>query len=170
MERKIEEHAVVEQIPWTETCFGCNGGSNEGIGMRAYITDDGCVVGLCRTKEGHQGFPGTVHGGLIAAYFDEVLWHATRLEERDRIAMTVEIRVKYLRPVGTGLDVRIVAKPARTEGRHIYVDGFLLLPDDQVAAEAFVHYISVRRTNDLNRTEPGRLKHPQTAGPDKVRF
>ena len=34
MEREIKEHRVVERIPWTETCFGCNGGANEGIGMR----------------------------------------------------------------------------------------------------------------------------------------
>lgn len=170
MEREIKEHRVVEQIPWTETCFGCNGGANEGIGMRAYVTDDGYVVGLCRTKPGHQGFPDTVHGGLIAAYFDEVLWHATRLEDGERIAMTVEIGVKYLRPVGTDLDVRIVAKPARVEGRHIYVDGFLLLPDDQAAAEASVHYISIRRDNGLNETEQARMKHPQSAGPETVRF
>ena len=99
MEHEVREHKVVEQIPWRETCFGCNDGASEGVGMRAYVTGDGYVVGLCRAKTAHQGFPDTVHGGIIATYFDEVLWHATRVGDSETIAMTVEIKVTYLRPV-----------------------------------------------------------------------
>lgn len=30
MEHEVREHKVVEQIPWRETCFGCNDGASEG--------------------------------------------------------------------------------------------------------------------------------------------
>jgi acyl-coenzyme A thioesterase PaaI-like protein len=157
--KEVKEHHIKEQIPWSETCFGCNGGANQGIGMRSYITEDGYVVGVCHTKSGHQGYPDTVHGGLVATYFDEVLWHATRLADPDLIAMTVEMNTRYFKPVPVDTDVRIVGEPAVIDGRHIHVDGYLLLPDNTVAATASIHYITVRKEHTLNQTEPARIKH-----------
>lgn len=170
-ERIITTHKIVSAIPWSETCFGCNGGANEGIGMRAYVTEDDYVVGLCKTKSGHQGFPGTVHGGLIATYFDEVFWHATHLDDPNRLAMTVEMSVRYKRPVAVEREVRVVAGKARLEGRHVYVDGFLLLPDDTVAATASIHYITLRPVNDMNESESARVKHYSHDIPvEEIRF
>lgn len=159
--REITEHRVVQQIPWSETCFGCNGGPNTGIGMRAFITEDGYVVGLCQAKGGHQGFPDTVHGGIIATYFDEVLWHATRLKDPGLLAMTVEMTTEYRKPVPIGSRLRVVAEPAVFNGRHIYISGYLLLPDDTVAAVTKTHYITVRKENILNQTEPVRIKYTE---------
>lgn len=161
MEQEIKTHQIKQAIPWSETCFGCNGGPNEGIGMRAFITEDGYIVGVCKTKEAHQGFPGVLHGGIIGTYFDEVFWHATRVQNQDLLAMTVEMNVRYHKPVGLGVDVRIVAEPARFEGRHVYVKGYLLLPDEQIAATAEVHYIQIRQNHELNDSEPVREKHNQ---------
>ena len=103
-------------------------------------------------------------------YKRQVLWHATRVGDSETIAMTVEIKVTYLRPVDIGQELRIVAEPARAEGRHIHVDGFLLLEDGQTAAKASAHYIMLRPGNGLNQTETCRVKHPQTSGPETVRF
>lgn len=155
----IKEHCIIKSIPWSETCFGCNDGPNEGIGMRAYISEDGYVVGLCETKESHQGFPGVIHGGLVGTYFDEVFWHATRLHQPDLVAMTVEMTTQYQKPVRPGMKLRIVAEPARFEGRHIYVTGYLLLPDDEVAAAAEIHYVTVRSDNPLLEEEAVRIKY-----------
>lgn len=173
MERQkhqMSEHKIIKEIPWRDTCFGCNGGPNEGIGMRAYVTEDGYVVGLCHTKACHQGFPDTVHGGIIASYFDEVMWHVTRLEDEEAVAMTVELNVAYKKPVPPGLDVRIVARPVRTEGRHTYAKAWLLLPDDTIAAEGTAHYICVRPENAVSETEPARLLHSQQGAVKSVRF
>lgn len=158
-EFNIQEHNIIKSIPWSETCFGCNNGSNEGIGMRAYISEDDYVVGICKTKESHQGFPGVIHGGLVSTYFDEVFWHATRLHNPNLVAMTVEMTIQYQKPVRPGKKLRIVAEPARFEGRHIYVTGYLLLPDDEVAATAEIHYVTVRPENPLFHEEPMRIKH-----------
>ncbi|MGN0159541.1 MAG: PaaI family thioesterase [Brotaphodocola sp.] len=159
-EYEIREHRIKESIPWSETCFGCNGGTNEGIGMRAYISEDDYVVGICDTKELHQGFPGVIHGGIVGTYLDEILWHATRLKNPDLIAMTVEMTVRYKKPVRPGMRLRVVAEPAKFDGRHIYVNGYILLPDDTIAATAETHYIEVRQDAPLNQEERTRQKHP----------
>lgn len=160
-ERIVKEHKITEWIPWSETCFGCNDGMNEGIGMRCGITEDGYVVGFCRTKTGHQGFPNTVHGGLVSAYLDEVLWHATRQEKPDTIAMTVEMTVRYFRPVDIGADIRVIAEPAEREGRHIYVNGYVLLSDNTVAATARIHYVTVRQNSERMHAEKERIKYTE---------
>ena len=164
------EHRAVRQIPWSETCFGCNGGANEGVGLRLAVTDDGYVACVCRTKECHQGFPGYVHGGIIATYFDEVLWGQTLLCAPESSAMTVEMDIRYLAAVKTGQEVRIVAEPARVDGRHIYVDGFLLLPDDTIAVTASAHYITVKKSNDLTERETERTKHEEEPEYRTIRF
>ena len=159
MGQEMKEHRIVEQVPWSETCFGCNGGPNEGIGMRAFITEDGYVVGRCRVKAGHQGFPDTVHDGIIATYFDEVLWHATRVDDPDLLAMTVEMTTRYQKRIPVGEELRVVARPAVFDGRHVRVEGYILLSDDTVAATASVHYITVRQEHVFNKTENARVKY-----------
>lgn len=160
---EVREHRVVKSIPWSETCFGCNEALPGGLGVRAYITEDGYVVGLCASRPEHTGFPGVTHGGILSTYFDEVLWHATRIQDPDTVAMTVEMNVHYMKPVYPGQQLRVVGLPAKIEGRHIYVDGYILLPDDQVACTARCHYVIVRAENGLNGEERDRIKHRQTA-------
>lgn len=162
-EYEVKERRIKETVPWSETCFGCNGGINEGIGMRAYISEDGYVVGICDAKPSHQGFPGVIHGGIVGTYLDEVLWHATRIYDPNLVAMTVEMTVRYQKPIRPGMCIRIVAEPAQFEERHIYVNGYILLPDDTVAATATVHYVAIRQDNQLNHDEAVREKHSSEA-------
>lgn len=159
---EVRPHRVVRRIPWRETCFGCNGSLPGGLGVRAYVTEDGYVVGLCTTRPEHTGFPGVTHGGILSTYFDEVLWHATRVKDPNTVAMTVEMAVHYIRPVHPGQALRIVGLPAQIDGRHGYVDGYILLPDDSVACTGRCHYVIVRKESSLNEAESCRVMHEQT--------
>lgn len=170
MEYEVKERKIIKSIPWRETCFGCYEGASEGIGMRAYIAEDGYVVGICKTKEAHQGFPGVVHGGILATYMDEVLWHTTKALDENTSAMTVELNMKYYCPVEVGQEVRIVAMPARFEGKHIYTEGYLLLPDDSVAVRATAHYIAIQKEHFLNGPEKERVLYEQETMPQRIRF
>ena len=167
---EVRAHKVAQRIPWSETCFGCNEALPGGLGVRAYVTEDGYVVGLCTTKPEHTGFPGVTHGGILSTYFDEVLWHATRVLDPGTVAMTVEMAMHYLKPVHPGQALRVVGLPAQIEGRHVYVDGYILLPDDSVACTARCHYVIVRAKNSLNEEEHVRIKHEQAEKIDSLVF
>lgn len=149
----MKEHKVIYQFPSSDTCFGCNDGPAEGTGVRAFLTEDGYVVCKLRTKECHQGFPEVTHGGIISTYFDEVLWFATLVEDPNVSAMTVEMNIKYRKPIPTGTEIRIIANPAVIEGRHYYVDGYILLPDGEIAVTAKTHYIALKRDNEHAQNE-----------------
>lgn len=157
MKYEVSKHRIKASIPWSQTCFGCNQEATTGIGMRAFITEDGYVVGLCRTNASHEGYPGVIHGGIVSTYLDEVLWHATRVAQPDLLAMTAEMTVCYKRPVPSDTQVRIVGEPAIIDGRHIFVNGYVLLPDDEIAATACIHYIAVKQDNRLHKDEPARV-------------
>ncbi len=155
----VREHTIRKPIPWSETCFGCNAALPGGLGVRAYETEDDYIVGLCTPRQEHIGFPGITHGGILTVYFDEVLWHATRVHRPDTVAMTVEMAVHYLHPVHPGDALRVVALPEQVDGRHIYVDGYILLPDNSLACTARCHYVVVKSENALNEDEVTRIKH-----------
>lgn len=155
----MKEHNIVSQFPSSTTCFGCNDGPAEGTGVRAFLTEDGYVVSKLTTKECHQGFPNVTHGGIISTYFDEVLWFATLVEDPSVSAMTVEMNIKYRKPVPTGTEIRIIAEPAVIEGRHYYVDGYILLPDNEVAVTAKTHYIALKKNDIHAKKEHCRERH-----------
>ena len=149
----MKEHKIVKAIPLDDNCFATHEKECEGVGLKVYVTDDKHVVGLVKTKTCHQGYEGTIHGGIISTYFDEVLWYATIVDDEDTLAVTAELTVKYLKAVPVEEDIWIIAKPMRRDGRHIYVDGYILLSDGRVAAEATAHFIVVKPGHAVGDSE-----------------
>lgn len=163
-------HEVYESIPWRETCWGCRDKEVGGLHVRAYYTTDGYAVGLARTDENLSGFPGATHGGVIAAYLDEVLWHQTKRDNFHIDAMTVHEEIDFLAPVPEGSSVTVVALPAEINGRHYYVKGALLLEDGTVAATGSAHYIQLKTDNKISEEEKRRILHPSDSELKEVFF
>ena len=141
----MKSHKIVKACQKTLTCFGCRNDTTEGIGTRAYLTEDGYVVGIITTKECHQGFPGIIHGGIISTYFDEVLWHLHELVGPRIVIMTLNEAVNFRIPVPVGVEIRVVGEIEKTEGRKITAAGKLILPDGSVAADCKILYLEIRK-------------------------
>lgn len=171
MKTAMSAHKVIKAIPLDQNCFATHDGPSEGVGLRMYITEDDYVVGLCKTKKCHQGYEDTVHGGIISTYFDEVLWYATTVSEDELVTMTVEMTVRYLKPLMTGQDIRIIAEPMTVEGRHVYVNGYILDQNDQKVAEAKAHFIAVKADHHINNTDIyGTMQFIEEDIPDAIVF
>jgi len=166
---EVNPHKIVRAVPLDKNCFATHNKPCEGVGLRVYVTEDEHVVGLCRTKSCHQGYNNTVHGGIISTYFDEVLWYATIVKDPKLLAMTVEINVKFLKSLYVEQDIRIIARPKRREGRHIYVDGFIMREDGEIVAEATAHFIVVKDGHELHETEVD-FYHSDEEMPESVEF
>jgi acyl-coenzyme A thioesterase PaaI-like protein len=67
----------------------------------------------------YEGAPGLLHGGFLAAAFDELLGMATVFSGGP--GMTRELRVRYLRPTPIDVDLVFVGRFDRQEGRRISV-------------------------------------------------
>lgn len=90
----------------------------------------------------YEGPPGCVHGGFVAAAFDEVLGFVQSLGGAP--GMTARLTVHYRRPTPLHTELRFEAEYLRSEGRKIFTAG-RVLANGVVTAEAEGLFISVDR-------------------------
>lgn len=121
-------------------------GAMNPISMPMVMTRDesfgefGAIIGTGTFTEPYEGPPGHIHGGFIAAAFDEVLGMAQSLTGRP--GMTGTLTIKYRAP--TPLNTPIVYKGwvDRVEGRKIFCKG-QSFNGDTLCAEAEVLFLSM---------------------------
>ena len=93
----------------------------------------------------YQGPPGHLHGGCIAALFDEVLGLVQSLTGRP--GMTGTLTVRYRKPVPLRTELRIEGRVTRLEGRRIFTEG-RLYAGQTLTAEAEGIFVSVILTDE----------------------
>jgi acyl-coenzyme A thioesterase PaaI-like protein len=79
----------------------------------------GVVRGRATFGAAHEGAPGLLHGGLLAAALDELLGMATSFSGSP--GMTRELSVRYERPTPIHAPLDFVARLDRVEGRRLHV-------------------------------------------------
>lgn len=96
-------------------CFGCGPHHDIGLRVRNFKTEDGVLSPIVIPKR-FEGPPKGAHGGIVAAYLDEVLAGAA-VRHTGRIHVTGELSVRYVkltpveRPLlGRGRAVKDAAK------------------------------------------------------------
>jgi acyl-coenzyme A thioesterase PaaI-like protein len=76
-------------------CFGCGPHHDIGLRVRNFRTEGGVLSPIVIPKR-FEGPPEGAHGGIVAAYLDEVL-AAAAVNHTGRIHVTGELRVRYVR-------------------------------------------------------------------------
>jgi len=88
----------------------------------------------------YEGPPGSVHGGYVAAAFDEVLGYVQSLSSQGGFTGTLTVR--YRKPTPLHEELYFEAEITRVEGRKIFTEG-RLMADVGLTAEAEAVFISV---------------------------
>lgn len=102
---------------------------------------DGVVVGEVQYGDAYEGPPGCVHGGFIAAGFDEMLGFAQSLSGQP--GMTGRLVVSYRSPTPLHRPLRYEGRVIRVEGRKIFTEA-TLHHGDTLCAEAEGLFISMK--------------------------
>lgn len=92
----------------------------------------------------YEGPPGCVHGGYVAAAFDELLGATQSLS--GAMGMTASLEVNYRKPTPLHTPLRLLGTFSERDGRKIWVDG-RMYAGDVITAEArglFVAFDSER--------------------------
>jgi len=98
------------------------------------------IVGRVRFGSAYEGPPGCVHGGYVAAAFDEVLGLTQSLS--GQVGMTANLSVNYRRPTPLHTDLRFEGRLDGISGRKVTTSG-VLLAGGEVTAEASGLFITV---------------------------
>lgn len=104
-------------------CFGCGPGHPAGLHVRVFKTDDGVISPIVVPKQ-YEGPPGAVHGGIVAAYLDEILGGAA-VRATGKIAVTGELTVRYVRPAPSQTPLLGRGRLVADHGRYVDVEGSL---------------------------------------------
>ncbi|MBV9870036.1 MAG: PaaI family thioesterase [Frankiaceae bacterium] len=107
------------------------------------LCDDGSITSEITMRPIHEGPPGGVHGGFVAALLDQLLGTANIVYGVG--AMTGGLNIRYRRPTPIGVPLKLTARTDRIEGRKVFATGEITA-DGVVTAEA--EGIFIRPTQD----------------------
>lgn len=124
-------------------CFGCGPRVPNGLRMRMRVGEGLRAFGEFDVTEDHQGAPGLVHGGILAAAFDEALGALSWLLAVP--AVTGRLETTFRRPVQVGQTLYLDGEIVGVERRKVFVRGLARTggPGGEVVAEARAVYIQV---------------------------
>ncbi len=126
----------MNQQPNSNHCFVCGRKNPRGLYMTFYDDGDNAVMSEYTVSDEYQGYPGIVHGGVVAAMLDEAVGRVAMIGDPHHFMMSVTLQVKYRHSVPTETPLKIVGRIVRMRGRLGKARGEVLLPDGTVAAEA----------------------------------
>ena len=95
--------------------------------------EDGGIVGTATFGSAYEGPPGCVHGGFVAAAFDELLGYAQIVGKQP--GMTARLTVNYRSPTPLRTELRLAGRIDRVEGRKTFCHG-TIHAGDVLCAEA----------------------------------
>ena len=127
-----------------QRCFVC--GQRNPFGLHLVFRQDShTIVAEFQPREEHQGFPGVIHGGIVAAVLDEALGRTSVLAENPEWTMTGRLEVRYRRYVPYGPLLRVRASLGTQKRRMIQASGAVTLADDEsvILAEAQGTFLSL---------------------------
>lgn len=89
------------------------------------------IEGTVNFSSSYEGGPGLVHGGFIAAVFDELLGKLQSYLERP--GLTGKLTVRFIKPCPVNTEYRVEGAVTKISGRKISTEACMLLNGEQMA-------------------------------------
>jgi acyl-coenzyme A thioesterase PaaI-like protein len=104
--------------PNSRMCFICGLENPVGLRLKIYQIEPG-VIETAYTAPAHfQGYPGVLHGGIVATILDEISGRAHMGDpSAPRFMFTGKLEVKYRKNVPTGQPLKIIGKAVKSKGK-----------------------------------------------------
>jgi uncharacterized protein (TIGR00369 family) len=122
--------------PSSRMCFVC--GVESPVGLKLRFEDNGKdeVQAHYTVRAEYQGYPGVVHGGIVAAMLDEAAGRTAMIGNHETLMVTAKITIKYRQPTPTETPLLVVGKILKRRGKLLVAASEVRLPDGSISAEA----------------------------------
>lgn len=124
-------------------CLVCGRDNPAGLSACFYELEDGELLGVFRPREVHQSYPGRLHGGIASTVLDETIGRAMNIAHPESWGVTVELTVRFLKPIPLDEEIRAIARITRDTRRVFEGTGEIVLADGTVAVEASGKYVKM---------------------------
>jgi len=134
-------------------CMVCGVENAFGLKTRFHQTEQNEVIAVFTPQQVHQSYPNITHGGITAAILDETIGRAIMsFYDRNTFGVTLELTVKYKKPVPYGVELKAIGRITKDAGRIFEGTGELYLADGSLAASAEGKYMK-RDLGQITDTE-----------------
>jgi uncharacterized protein (TIGR00369 family) len=122
-------------------CFVCGLDNPHGLRLAFAYPEAGRAESELVVPERFSGWERLTHGGLLATLLDEAMAHACVSSEGN--AVTVELSVRFLKPVEVGQRVRVSGRVRAVKGRLVETEGEILDPQGETAARGAGRFLKM---------------------------
>ena len=138
------KHTVTGKQPNSKMCAVCGLENPNSMKTKFFNLENGEAVAFFTPQENHQGYPDRLHGGFATAILDELIGRAANSAGGEETwSVTIEIKVKFRKPVPLGKQLQAVGRITKNAGRILEGTGEILLEDGAVAVEAEARYMKI---------------------------
>ena len=130
------EKGVHNKQPNSANCFVCGRDNVNGLGLSFYEVGPDEVAAEVVIPSHFEGYPGIVHGGIVASMLDEIAGRAVLVGDHEHFRLTAKLEIRYRKPVPSGELLRLRGVVERRRGSVAFAHTELNLPDGTIAAEA----------------------------------
>jgi len=137
------DHSVLGTQNVSRMCMVCGVENGAGLHARFLELEGGKLLAEFDPAPEHQGYPGRLHGGIASTLLDEAIGRAINIAHPDVWGVTVELQVRFRKPVPMDRPVRAVCSITRDSSRLFEGEGRIVLDDGTVAIEASGKYMKL---------------------------
>ena len=127
---------MTKKLPNASHCFVCGLENDAGLQLSFYFDDQRQVYSEITVPDHFQGYPGVVHGGIVATMLDETLGRTVMYDDPNRFMFTGRLTTRYRKPAPLGVPLKLVGKVLKDRGRVAECAAYLYGPDGDLIAEA----------------------------------
>jgi len=132
----------MKEIAKYSGCFVCGDDNQIGLGARFFFDNQKALTSINAERQ-FEGYRDIYHGGIIATLLDEVMIKA--LLGQDIVAMTVELTVRFHKPVEIGQRLDFEGWLGNHRGRLYLTEGTVKTAEGETVADATGKYIEVKK-------------------------
>lgn len=138
-------HKIKNSQNVSKNCLVCGVDNDFGLKTRFYETENNELIAIFKPLPEHQSYPNVMHGGISATILDEVIGRAIMMTtDSNTFGVTVELNVRYKKPVPLGSVLKVVSRITKDRGRIFEGTGELYLASGEIAVEAEGKYMKRR--------------------------
>jgi acyl-coenzyme A thioesterase PaaI-like protein len=128
-------------------CFVCGDSNKSGLDLQFYF-EDGRATAEFTPDRNLEGFKGILHGGILSAVLDEVMFKA--VQGKRILTVTARMDIKFKKPAKIGEKLLLEGWIKEDKGKMIITEGTVYTTDSTLIAEAEGSYF---RVNEEMRKE-----------------
>jgi uncharacterized protein (TIGR00369 family) len=130
-----------EQIIQDDNCFCCGKNNSRGLQLEFRYPEKGKAETECTIPAYFTGWKRITHGGFLAMLLDETMAHSCISQAVTGV--TVDIQVRYLKPVEVGERIRVCGQVARIKSRIIETEADVRDETGEVVARGSARFLKM---------------------------